>query len=247
MIAIFENAGMSQAEWVLFLIFVIGFPIENAFSTRFFEKRLESGKISRSFLHVYSMMFLWLSAIVILWIWSTSGRPWSELGLAWEWTLRIQIVWGVCALISGYFLVQWITLSFSARQREAYADAVRGVGGVKMIMAETLSEHRSFKLLGTTAGMTEEIIFRGFLIWAFAQFMPLWAAALASLALFIFMHRYQGLAGMGQVAIAGGIITLLFLVGGSLWPLIALHIAIDVLNAEVYWQGTKPLREAGAK
>ena len=87
-------------------------------------------------------------------------------------------------------------------------------------------------LLAPTAGITEEMLFRGY---AITRLTPLvgnvWVAAAIALASFSLGHVYQGWMGPVRTALAGLAFTVPFIVTGSLLPSILAHTAFDMLSA----------------
>lgn len=80
-----------------------------------------------------------------------------------------------------------------------------------------------------TAGVCEEIVFRGLLIALGVSLgLDIYVAAALSLAVFVLCHLYQGWTGMPQVALLGGAFTYLYLSTGSLLLPIVLHILVDM-------------------
>ena len=65
------------------------------------------------------------------------------------------------------------------------------------------NELARFYGLSITAGIVEEVLWRGFLIWYLSQFMPVWGAALISTIGFGLAHAYQGLRQVPQITIVG--------------------------------------------
>ncbi|WP_231687023.1 CPBP family intramembrane glutamic endopeptidase [Bacillus sp. JCM 19034] len=98
------------------------------------------------------------------------------------------------------------------------------------ILPITKKERKLWTYVSLTAGVTEEIIYRGFLIFAFAfifQDFSIWVIiSLASL-LFGLAHTYQGVMGVLRTTIIGMIFSILYLSLGSIFPLIILHFVID--------------------
>lgn len=239
----------SFSDWplaisIMLVVLVIGLPIESEISQRIFKPAIERGAPgARLSTYRYSIFSLWALALPVLVIWQVCDLDWALLGFQWDWNFRLMGVCIVSILIAGFFGWQAWSMQTTAAARTSYAEALRAGGGTYYFMPVSSIEHRTFIGLGVTAGITEEIIFRGFLIWAFAFFMPLWAAGLSSHLIFTMMHRYQGLAGMAQVFVIGAVITCLYIVGGSIWPLIALHIAVDVLHAITYRLGRLQLED----
>ena len=106
----------------------------------------------------------------------------------------------------------------------------RETGVVRAIMPVTGREKGVFALLSLTAGVFEELVFRGFL----PLFLIPWtgsylAGALPVAVVFGFLHAYQGRHGIARTAVMGAILSAGVAWTGSLWPSIFAHAALDLL------------------
>lgn len=177
-----------------------------------------------------SMFFLWATALPILIGWAVMARPWASLGLVYE---RGPIMTGAfiaVAVILAYHFVQLIRAFVSPKVRAYLRNELHTLKDTIHLVPRTGKEYRRAMMMSVTAGITEEIIFRGYLIWALSQFLHFWLAVVIAIAHFVFLHRYQGWRGMRQVALITTTMTALFVVTGSLAPGIVLHILIDIIN-----------------
>ncbi|MDH7639933.1 CPBP family intramembrane glutamic endopeptidase [Sphingomonas oryzagri] len=78
------------------------------------------------------------------------------------------------------------------------------------------------------AGLCEEIAYRGYLMAYLGHWLP-WGWQIAgTAAIFGIAHAYQGKTGVMMTSVVGAGLGALYVVGGSLWPAIALHAALDV-------------------
>ncbi|MFN3835981.1 MAG: CPBP family intramembrane glutamic endopeptidase [Glycocaulis sp.] len=191
---------------------------------------------ARPALYRETMASLWALAAVCVVFWLLSGRDLAGLGLRLpEEGWRGWLAWAMAGAATLYFLV-WVpvALALSRKDRAKTRELIRSAEGIDLIRPRTQAEHRLFPWLAVTAGITEEIIFRGFLIGALALLMPLWAAALASVAIFTAAHFYQGAAGLVRVAPMAAMLTAVFVAGNSLWPVIIIHIAADLSVGAVF-------------
>lgn len=210
---------------------IVGFIRE-----RQWKARIKSGLPgARLRLYNETLAVLWTIAALCVGLWLASGRTWTELGFGWPasgW--RGGIAWGLAAgsvLYMGYTLVQ------TARSRDARTSVrkqVADMGGVDLIQPRRPAEHDRFIFLSITAGITEEIIFRGFLIGALALVMPAWVAAIVAVAAFTLGHLYQGPQGLVRVFGLSVLFTGLYLLCGSIWPLMIIHAAVDLTAAGVF-------------
>ncbi len=84
--------------------------------------------------------------------------------------------------------------------------------------------------MAVTAGVCEEIVYRGLLIAFGVGVLGLSTTAAAALALAVFVagHFYQGWKGMVVVALLGFWLTTVYLSTGSLLLPILVHVMIDV-------------------
>jgi len=95
----------------------------------------------------------------------------------------------------------------------------------------TPRERAGWVVVSVTAGLCEEVIFRGFLLhylhagpWHFSLVIALIAAA----AIFGLQHLYQGAAGVVQTTIIGAVFGAIFLATGSLVVPMLLHCIMDL-------------------
>ncbi|MEE2565497.1 CPBP family intramembrane glutamic endopeptidase [Hyphobacterium marinum] len=226
-------SGLSPADYLL-LIPVIALAVFLAISPLRDSKwkaRIRAGEDPRARLKFYreTMVLLWGVAILCLAFWLVSGRTLAGLGFGMTvegW--RGGLAWGAALASFGYMVWSTVETARSRSTRQSVRRQIDAMGGLDMIRAKTSAEHTRFLGVAITAGITEEIIFRGFLIGALALVMPVWAAAAVSVAAFTLGHIYQGPSGMIRVFVIALVLTGIFLIGGSLWPVIILHIAMDL-------------------
>ncbi|WP_109807811.1 CPBP family intramembrane glutamic endopeptidase [Sphingosinithalassobacter portus] len=119
--------------------------------------------------------------------------------------------------------------ALAARRPEATGLA----SGVESMMPRNGGETRCTALLSINAGVSEEIFFRLYLPLLFMAVGTgaILAFVLAGL-LFALAHAYQGFVGIVVTGIVGAVLTIVYLISGSLWLVIAIHVALD-LNALV--------------
>ncbi|GAA4594612.1 hypothetical protein GCM10023194_62010 [Planotetraspora phitsanulokensis] len=108
--------------------------------------------------------------------------------------------------------------------------SVPGQQAVAHLLPRTATERWYAAGLSVTAGVTEEIVYRGLLIAVGTGALGLNKEAAAFLALVVFVagHLYQGWRGMLMVALIGLGLTVLYLRTGSLLLPILLHALIDL-------------------
>jgi membrane protease YdiL (CAAX protease family) len=101
---------------------------------------------------------------------------------------------------------------------------------VHFLIPRSGSEKIAFTGLSFSAGIAEELVFRSFLIAALHRASGSLSLAVAlSLVVFATTHAYQGWIGAIRVTILGLILTVPFLITGSVYPSILAHIGLDLV------------------
>jgi len=93
------------------------------------------------------------------------------------------------------------------------------------LIPHSAKEGQLFNALSVTAGICEELLYRGFLIAYFGAFVE--AVVLSSIA-FGFGHMYQGKIGIVKTGGIGLALAGLYVLTGSLWAPMVLHVLVDV-------------------
>lgn len=202
------------------------------------DRRRETEGRSRPLAQRYgqTMLMLWGASALAVAAWLWAGRPLADLGLTVSSDTWFIVALGVSVVISLLYGSQVLTLQRSATARAQLRAMLAKQHGVDSVMPNTPQEMAAFRWIAFTAGVCEELLFRGFLIWAFAHWMPVWAAAILALAIFTLAHLYQGTArALAGVMIAATVMTVLFLMSGSLLPGMLLHFVVDLAGGEMTW------------
>ncbi len=198
-----------------------------------------------------TIVVLWALAAFAVWI-----RGWTSLlhspaaPAAWLPAATITVPM-IGAVTAAYLLVALLPLLRSARGprwRTAYAAAMRrGFASLPGLLPNTGAERAAFILLSLSAGVCEEILFRGFLIRLLhdpAPGLPLAGALVVSSLVFGLGHAYQGFKGALGTAIAGLALGLVFLLSGSLIPAVILHALLDLQVVYVLRPASGPAAQA---
>lgn len=210
------------------IVVILGFLAWSAIRVSAVKAELKHSSDPEKRLPVYNhiMASLWGLAAVSVAAWLLSGRSLAELGFRSDPSLGLWLAWGFAAVVITYYGYELINLARSAKARSKFRKLAEGAE-IDLVSPTTPREHKRFQLVSITAGITEEIVFRGFLIGAFALALPVWLAAIAATALFVLGHVYQGVSGMMRILPISIAFAAMFVISGSLWPCILLHIAVD--------------------
>ncbi|MEL6686626.1 MAG: CPBP family intramembrane glutamic endopeptidase [Pseudomonadota bacterium] len=229
--------ALSLIDLFLIALICLALPIESWVAVKLAERHMDKGPSrARSWLYAYSIVSLWVIAGLALWLGIIhQGRSLADFGFGWPAGWRGQLPWALALIATGPFLYYWLRITRQADARKAVREAIDASGGYNPIIARNRSEFCQFLGLGFTAGVTEEVIFRAYLLMLFAMVMPLWLAVLLALIAFCLPHAYQGMIGVIQSFVMGAVLTGIVLLGGSIWPAVLLHIAVDWLGALINW------------
>jgi membrane protease YdiL (CAAX protease family) len=216
---------------LLALLLIVIVPIWDRVETR----RLKTSRDPRVKVQSYwiTMGWLWVcSAIAVV----TVGWPPLYTASAYRGTVAwipsgpdaasFIIGLAIAALLALFVPVVLVRRSPRFRERVASAFAK-----LSFFLPATREERRWFVGVSISAGICEEILFRGFLITYFCV-VPFHAPVLAGLLLsslfFGTGHLYQGFTGVVQTAIMGFVFGGIFLISGSLLIPMILHAAVDL-------------------
>jgi membrane protease YdiL (CAAX protease family) len=170
-----------------------------------------------------SIISLWVMALITTLVARAAGYTRAELGIeATGWLSGVG--WAAAAVAAGMLVV------FGAYKLDIGRTAI-----LDAVIPRTAPEKRVFAGLSITAGICEELVFRGFLILTLtAASGSTTLAVVVSTIVFGWMHTYQGVQGAIGAAILGGILAVPVIVTGSILPSIVAHAAIDVLAGIVF-------------
>lgn len=166
----------------------------------------------------------WALSAAVLAVWAAHGRPWSALGLGWGSGWLAWVMAGVA--VAGVALLVMQTRSVAA-SREMRAVVRQRIDSVREVLPHDRRELGVFHAVSVTAGVCEELLFRGYLMWVVSAYGGPWVGVAVTAVLFGVAHLYQGARGVLQTGIVGLVMSAVVAAAGSLWPAMALHVAMD--------------------
>jgi hypothetical protein len=186
----------------------------------------------------------WIPTVVLLAAWVIMHRPWSALRLTDASPLLLGLGFGYVVALVGLLVVQRRALLSRPDRR---ARVRKALSYAKPLLPHSPAERRLFWAVSATAGVCEELFFRGFLTWYFLAWMGPVAAVLLASALFGAGHVYMGIAQVPKTAMIGLIFAVVVSLTGSLWPAILLHAAVDWNSGELAFRLLKePVADSSA-
>lgn len=226
---------MAHLPWMYLALVALALAIDHrVFWRRFVDGARTAPARARRTLWRSWIVMLWVLATAALVLWHISGQPWHGLGLLWPagWRLGVSV-----ALIAAVIGLYAPTLSKLGRVSDERLGALRArFGSHADMLPHTRGELGWFIVLAITAGICEELIFRGSLLRALQPATGLWVAAGLSSLVFALAHAYQGMDGVLKTGLMGLFFVGIVLAFRSLLPAMLIHVLVDVGQGLVAWQ-----------
>ncbi|MCI0507869.1 MAG: CPBP family intramembrane metalloprotease [Gammaproteobacteria bacterium] len=174
---------------------------------------------TRRGLYLGNVAALWVITFLVMGVWLAAGRPPADLGLT--------PLTGLPAVISLALVLIIITIAVVFYQTVMRLDQKYNWTFVPELLPRSKQELNLFLVLSATAGITEEILFRGYLIWYLSQFGNVVFAVILSSLIFAVAHAYQGAKAIAVIFPVGLLFAFLYVYSGSLLAPMMLHAAIN--------------------
>src|SRR5438132_1664309 len=196
---------------------------------------------ARSLAYARTLIEEWALAGAVMALTLSSARPFASLGL------RVPEGWRLWlgALLPATYLVLVVMQGRAlAAKPQAQARLARKLEPLRALIPHTLEEYRLFVPLCLTAGVCEELLFRGYLVWVLQAWIGLLPAALVSMVAFGLAHAYQGFKFGVRAFFAGVAMGVLALATGSVLPGMALHALIDLGSGWIIYSAIRAGQKA---
>ena len=212
----------------ILMLFVVQ-PIHGAWEFNRYIKRVEAGEpADRIKLYRQTFILEWAAFLVLAVAWYLLGRPVGDLGYVAAGGTGFWAGAALVTAVSAYLLFAWRqSKQMTADQKESHR---KSFGKLQHFMPQSDRDYRVFAALSVTAGIVEETVYRGFVLWYLLQLLPVWAAVIVSAIAFGLGHSYQGSGGVVRVTAIGLVFAALYILTGSIWVPIVGHILLDALQ-----------------
>ena len=194
-----------------------------------------------------------LAAAVLLLAALAPGFGLARLGIAWPQWSSLSAASAGSSFIKGVLIGTVLVLVASIVAGVVAVNRLRRAGGapapeaandaVTALLPRSRRERRGYAFLSLTAGVTEEIVYRGFVLAAMVALLPplpALAYLLLSGVVFGLGHAYQGRAGVVTTGIIGVLFMGIYLATGSLLLPIVLHVLMDLNGLRLHAQPDSP-------
>lgn len=234
---------MEIGFWLVIIFAILYEPIFGYLDFKKFKVDVKENTNARLKFYKNTIIGLWLPTIFILLLVAITELTLKDIGFSVPIintdTLGPLVTYFVFAVALIYLLgilYYSIGYQFSEKIRNKLIEAKEKEWNnlnFSEILPVTNKEKKLWNYVSLTAGVTEEIIYRGFLIFALAYLFPnisIWIIILIASILFGLAHTYQGFAsGVLRTTVIGILFSILYIGLGSIFPLIIFHFLIDYL------------------
>ena len=223
---------MTLFDHLLALALVLVFPAWVAWNVPHLLQRIEADPLNaRTKEYIWGITSQGGATVALIAAWWWIGRPVREIGLRLPDTANASS-WSLVIAVGGIavFVQQARAALKSSDTKAKVREHIESQPGLRALLPATPREVRAFVAVAITAGICEEVLYRGYLLWYLQSLMPWSAAVVTAIVVFGVGHAYQGVQGILSTGVAGAIAMAIYLLTGSLLAPIVLHTALDLVN-----------------
>lgn len=216
---------------IILLLLAVVFPLLGVRDYRLLLRRTSEGDAdARVKFYKGVLKFHWPLTIGLLAWWLLSGNSLESMGLVPFADGRQWVAIGVGAFA---ILAQVVYLATVSRNADKLAAIKEQLGELSNLAPQTPTENRLFDMVSITAGVCEEILYRGLLLATLVSLVGTWPAVAITSLIFGLGHAYQGISGIVKTGLIGLVLALLTVSSGSLFIAIALHAVVDLTSGRI--------------
>ncbi|MGL6266756.1 MAG: CPBP family intramembrane glutamic endopeptidase [Chitinophagaceae bacterium] len=222
------------SDHILVLIYGLVIPfISGVKSLENFDNIQFTEELRRRF-YLSNSLFLCLASLPVLVSWGLHDRPFDAMGFRLSPDVENRTLTFV--MISLLTLLYSADLLISIRKWKKRENAQ--LDESTPFLPNSLKELPAYIIMCISAGVFEEIIYRGFMVtyflpeYNFSQGLPILAVT-APAFLFSLAHYYQGWQAVLKIFLLSMLLGIIFLSGGSIWVVMLIHFLIDLTGGLV--------------
>ncbi len=216
---IWQSAVHSLIAWIFTFVLAVVFPILDYFLYARLKSTLQ--------IYAWNILALWSLTAACVWTTRANYLVLSDLGEQFGNAFRTLVVCGILVAI----VLLLIGAQKTQKKRASPEQLGIALDRIRGLLPKNSTERAVWIVVSITAGVCEEILYRGWLLSLFAAALgSVWLGLLVSSILFGLAHAYQGRNGILGTGVLGAIFGIVFIVSGSLIPGQVLHTAMDLNN-----------------
>ena len=229
---------MTFWDHVLILAVAVGWPASGLLAYHGYREKVRRGVPgTRLAEYAKGMLIQWLFVAAAVALWIRLDRDFAVLGLVAPATAGAWAALSVAFVVGGLMVAQSAMI---ARHPEAHDQVRKAISPVVEVLPCDRNDLSGFVALSITAGICEEILFRGLVPWYLAPVAGIWGGQGLALLCFTAAHLHLGVTASMRAGLAGAAAAGLCLWSGSFLRGMLLHAAHDVAAG---WMGYEVLRE----
>ncbi len=214
---LWQSAVHSTSAWIFTFVLGVVFPTLDYVLYARWKSTLQ--------IYAWNIVALWSLTAACVWTSGVNQLALSDLGEQRGNVFRTLVVCGIV----GAIVLLLIRVQKVQKKKASPEQLEKGLEKVKRLLPKNSTERAVWVVVSITAGVCEEILYRGWLLSLFgAALGSVWLGLLISSILFGFAHAYQGRNAIFGTGVGGAIFGIVFIVGGSLIPGQLLHTAMDL-------------------
>ena len=229
---------------VIFIILIISlsiiYPISGYIQQKKLKKSISDGGYNKIKWYRETIIWSWIPVLIIVLLFPLSNMTLKNIGVKWIYIGASSLNnWIKYLLIGLYFLYllyniySIIILKYNKKSRSITAATIPN--DFRLFFPITSKEKSIWDFVAISAGITEEIIYRGYLFYALGIIFPhisIILILLITTIIFGIGHIYQGKEAIKSTLI-GFILGIFYIVFNSIIPLIIIHIAQDLVVRDI--------------
>lgn len=223
---------MIWLEYLLWFYFGV-YPFYIAFTHKQEKELLIKNPGQKIHYYCLTMAHLWIPTCVLLTLVYTQVLDLKYIGINWQWNWQTQISLAGLVIVASYF---YLIIKQLKNSHSLKTEVLTKTDDLAWILPTSKREHRYFVWgVSVSAGICEELLFRGYLIQFIDGYLPIYMAVLLSSVMFGLFHLYQGWAGVIKTSALGGIFALIYLATDSIIIPIFFHIMVDIYSGTMFY------------
>lgn len=223
----------------LFVLYFVGYEIWWG-RTRYKNIILAIGQgdMPKTRLYIRLMLGLWIPAGLVFLLVANGQFSWHDLGFSWFRLSGPSWLFYILAAMAGLY---FIYITYSLIVLRIYAMKKLSINQnmpdeVKALLPVTKKEKQVWVFTAVTAGITEELLYRGFFFYLMGEIFPglnIFIILGISSLIFGIGHIYQGLNETLKPTLIGFFFGLFYISFGTIIPCIVLHTLQDLCAADM--------------
>ncbi|WP_340678946.1 CPBP family intramembrane glutamic endopeptidase [Paraglaciecola sp.] len=213
------------SQWVM-LALIMAMVVYSLWESDKSKKAVLNGSKTKLKMYKETVMFLWTPTIILLSFTTVGAIDIDQLGMRWHNSIAnmlggLFILIIACAMAYHVFVVKNNVEKRIQLQKEMLVH--------NWMMPADTQELRWFTLgVSFSAGICEELLFRGFLLSTLTEVTGIVGSIVFTSVMFGLCHVYQGWSNVFRTSVLGLIICTVYLLSDSILIAIALHALLDI-------------------